>query len=46
VFALVGLLGFIGIKWALTRQTQHDLNGYSNLVQLAPEVAHITITLP
>jgi type VI secretion system protein ImpK len=46
VFALVGLLGFIGIKWALTSQTNRDLSAYSNVVQLAPEVAHITITLP
>lgn len=46
VFALVGLLGFIGIRWALTHQTGRDLGAYSNLVQMAPEVAHITITLP
>ncbi len=46
VFALTGLLAFTGIRWTLTRQTQHDLSAYTNLVQLAPEVAHITITLP
>ena len=46
VFALVGLLGFMGIRGALTTQTTRDLNAFSNLVQLAPEVANITITLP
>ncbi len=46
VFALVGLLGFLSIRWALTQQTSRDLSAYAQLIQLAPEVAHITITLP
>lgn len=46
VFALLGLLGFLGIRWALAHQTQRDLASHTQLIQLAPEVAHLTITLP
>jgi type VI secretion system protein ImpK len=46
VFALVGLLAFIGIRWTLDRQTRSDLDAYSQVIQLAPQPAHVTITLP
>jgi len=46
VFALLGLLGFLGVRWVLERRTASDLAGYSQVVKLAPEAAHVTITLP
>jgi type VI secretion system protein ImpK len=46
VFALFGLLAFLGMRWALERQTQSDLSPYAQLVKLAPQAANITITLP
>jgi len=46
VFGLVALLGFIGLRWQLTEHAKHALGEYHDIVQLAPQVAHITITLP
>lgn len=46
VFALLGLLGFLGVRTMLIRQTAADLGPYSQVVKLAPEPAHVTITLP
>lgn len=46
VFALVAVLGFIGMKALLQRQTAADLAGYRQLVTLPPQAAHVTITLP
>ena len=46
VFALVGLLAFLGLRWTLERKTQADLAAYSQVVKLAPQSANITITLP
>ncbi|HSW04176.1 type IVB secretion system protein IcmH/DotU [Aquabacterium sp.] len=46
VFALVAALGFIGLKAMLNRQTAADLVGYDGIVKLAPQAAHVTITLP
>ena len=46
VFALVGLLAFLGLRWTLEGQTKSDLAAYSQVVKLAPQSAHITITLP
>lgn len=46
VFALVAALGFVGLKAMLHRQTAADLVSYSGLVKLAPQAAHVTITLP
>jgi type VI secretion system protein ImpK len=46
VFALIGLLGFLGLKTYLGFQTNKDLEIHSKLVQLAPKPATITITLP
>ena len=46
VFALCGLLAFLGLRWSLERKTQSDLMAYSQVVRLAPQSANITITLP
>lgn len=46
VFALVGLTGFLGIRWVLQKQTAQDLAPYSEVVKLPAAAAHVTITLP
>jgi len=46
VFGLMAMLGFIGLRWQLTEHTRHALGEYHDIVQLAPQVANITITLP
>ena len=46
VFALLGLLAFLGLRSVLGRQTQTDLAAYSQVAQLAPQAAYVTITLP
>jgi type VI secretion system protein ImpK len=46
VFALFALLAFTGIRWTLERQTRADLAPYEQIVRLAPQPAHIIITLP
>ena len=46
VFALVAALSFVALKAMLYRHTAGDLAGYSGLVKLAPQAAHVTITLP
>lgn len=45
-FALIALLGYIGLSHLLTRQTEADLQARTALVQLPAESAHVTITLP
>ncbi len=46
VLALVAMVGFIGLKWQLTEHTKSALGEVHHIVQLAPQVANITITLP
>lgn len=46
VFALFGLLAFLGLHHWLSGQTEARLMQHSQLVQLAPQAAHVTITLP
>lgn len=46
VFALLGLLAFMGLRWGLAQQTRTDLAGYQQVINLPPQVAHVTITLP
>nr|WP_315199215.1 type IVB secretion system protein IcmH/DotU [uncultured Aquabacterium sp.] len=46
VFGLMALLAFIGLRWQLTSHTQQTLGEHHHIVQMAPQTAHITITLP
>ena len=46
VFGLLAVAGFIGLRWHLTAHTQNTLGALHHIVQLAPQVAHITVTLP
>ncbi|MBC7957461.1 MAG: DotU family type IV/VI secretion system protein [Cytophagales bacterium] len=46
VFALLGVLAFTGLRWQLARSTERDLAAYQDVVKLAPQAAHVTITLP
>jgi type VI secretion system protein ImpK len=46
VFGLMGLLAFVGLRWQLTDYTRHALGEYHDIVQMAPQVASISITLP
>ena len=46
VFALLAVLAFTGIQWQLSRSTERDLAAYQDVVKLAPQAAHVTITLP
>ena len=46
VFGLMALAGFLGLRWQLTEQTRQHLGLHHHIVQMAPQVAHITITLP
>ncbi|MEY4428295.1 MAG: hypothetical protein RLZZ182_984, partial [Pseudomonadota bacterium] len=39
-------LAFSGMRWHLNANTRQSLAAYQNVVQLAPQVAHVTITLP
>jgi len=46
VFGLLALAGFLGLRWELTTHARETLGAHHHVVQLAPQVAHITITLP
>lgn len=46
LFALLGLVAFVGLRWSLDRETSRDLARYAEVVKLPPPTAHITITLP
>lgn len=46
VFALLGLVAFMGLNGWLAHSTLGTLAGYENLVKLAPRAANITLTLP
>jgi type VI secretion system protein ImpK len=46
VFGLLSVLGFVGLRWSLGQYTQQSLAAHHDIVQLAPQVASITITLP
>jgi type VI secretion system protein ImpK len=43
---LLGVLAFTGLRWQLSRSTEKDLAPYQEVVKLAPQAAHVTITLP
>lgn len=46
VFAAVALGTYLGMKSSLDRHTQNDMAAYADLIKLAPQPAHVTITLP
>lgn len=46
VFGLMALLAYTGLRWQLGLHTSESLGQAHHIVQLAPQVAHITITLP
>lgn len=46
VFALLGLVAFLGLRWSLDRSTHAELSAYRQLIKLPPRAAHLTITLP
>ncbi|MRV74352.1 DotU family type IV/VI secretion system protein [Duganella sp. FT92W] len=46
VFALVCVLGYIGLRTSLGRHTEQRLQAYHDVVKMAPRTATLTITLP
>lgn len=46
LFALAGILAFIGLRWFLDRQTEGDLAAYQQIVKMPATPANVTITLP
>ena len=46
VLAVVGLLGYFGLNAWLGRDTDRQLAAHQDIVQLPPQTARITITLP
>ena len=46
VFGLMALLAYTGLRWQLGQYTADALGQAHHIVQLAPQVANITITLP
>ena len=46
VFGLMALLAYTGLRWQQGQHTTESLGQAHHIVQLAPQVAHITITLP
>lgn len=42
----VALLGFIGLAWSLNGASETLIQNHGGVIQLAPNVAHLTITLP
>ena len=46
VFGLMALLAYTGLRWQLGQHTSESLGQAHHIVQLAPHVANITITLP
>jgi type VI secretion system protein ImpK len=46
VFALCGVLAFVGLRASLSRGVRQQIDGYAQVVKLAPRAANVTITLP
>lgn len=46
VFALLGLVAFLGLRAQLGRATESELAPFSGVVKLAPQSAYVNITLP
>ena len=46
MFALICVLGYIGLRASLAKNTEQRMAGYNEVVKLAPKAANLTITLP
>lgn len=46
VFALICVLGYIGLRTSLNKTSADRMNAYNDVVKLAPKSANLTITLP
>jgi type VI secretion system protein ImpK len=46
VFGTLALVAFVAMRVQLDRSTEHTLAPYADIVRLAPQAAHITITWP
>jgi type VI secretion system protein ImpK len=46
VFALICVLGYVGLRMSLNKHTTEQMAAYNDVVKLAPKSAHLTITLP
>ena len=46
LFAVVALIAYVGLNAQLHRDTAADLSRHTDVVKLAPQPAHVTITLP
>jgi type VI secretion system protein ImpK len=46
VFGLICVLGYVGLRTSLGRTSEARMNGYSDVVKMAPRAANLTITLP
>ena len=44
--ALALVAAYTGLRWQLSHGTERDLAAYHEVVKLAPQAAHVTITLP
>ena len=42
----LGLIAFLGVSAMLSRQTDRDLARYQDVVQMPPQTARVTISLP
>ena len=46
LFGLMAAIAFVGLRWQLSEDTQARLGAHHHIVQLPPQAAHLTITLP
>lgn len=46
MFVVLASVAFLGLRLQLDHATEQDLARYSNVIELAPQVAHVMITLP
>jgi len=46
VFGLICVLGYVGLRTSLDRNSQTRMNAYNDVVKMAPRAANLTITLP
>jgi type VI secretion system protein ImpK len=46
VFALIAMIGYVGLRASLASTAAQALDGYQQVVKLAPPAANLTITLP